>query len=135
MAPLIQNLAPWLLAHEQCEVKSLLTPARPVFCVCEKLRKPLSMLGGADGYKALISRALLLAKAEVPSLGSVRVLEDGSLEASGSEADGAEGDAALVAQLLGLLATFIGEALTMQLVRDAWPDAPFDSIGSERERP
>ena len=29
----------------------------------------------------------------------------------------------IVAQLLGLLVTFIGEPLTLRLVRDAWPNA------------
>ena len=28
-----------------------------------------------------------------------------------------------MAQLLGLLVTFIGEPLTLRLVRDAWPNA------------
>ena len=42
---------------------------------------------------------------------------------------------ALVAQLLGLLATFIGIGLTMQLVRDAWPDAPFEGTVPETEKP
>ena len=33
------------------------------------------------------------------------------------------GGVVLVAHLLGLLATFIGESLTLRLARDAWPDA------------
>jgi hypothetical protein len=36
-----------------------------------------------------------------------------------------------VAQLLGLLVTFIGEPLTLRLVRDAWPDAPIPATGAE----
>jgi hypothetical protein len=49
--------------------------------------------------------------------------------------DGAEqGDAILIAQLLGLLCTFIGEALTLRLVRDVWPDAAFDDPGSANGR-
>jgi hypothetical protein len=46
-----------------------------------------------------------------------------------------KGGASLVAQLLGLLVTFIGVALTMRLVRDIWPDAPYDSTDSETEKP
>jgi hypothetical protein len=34
----------------------------------------------------------------------------------------------VVAQLLGLLVTFIGEPLTLGLVGDAWPDAPVAGI-------
>ena len=42
-------------------------------------------------------------------------------------------DVELVAQLLGLLVTFIGVALTMQLVRDVWPDAPYYGMETENK--
>jgi hypothetical protein len=35
---------------------------------------------------------------------------------------------AITAQLLGLLVTFIGEPLTVRLVREAWPDASWGKI-------
>jgi hypothetical protein len=38
--------------------------------------------------------------------------------------------ATLVAQLLGLLVTFIGEHLMLTLVRDAWPDLPILDDGT-----
>ena len=61
-----------------------------------------------------------------------RVREDGSLEgfdAAGcrhAAARGGEAGAAVVVQLLGLLVTFIGEPLTLRLVRESWPDAALD---------
>ena len=39
---------------------------------------------------------------------------------------GAEAAVAITAHLLGLLVTFIGEPLTLRLVREAWPDASLD---------
>lgn len=139
--PAIQNLARWLIANERCEAKpsEATVQAAVCVCVCEKMREPLTTLAGAAGYKALISRALVLARAEVPSLGSVRVKEDGYLEMPCVEPERDmdeihKGGATLVAQLLGLLVTFIGLALTMQLVRDVWPDAPFNGIDSETEK-
>ncbi len=36
----------------------------------------------------------------------------------------------LLAQLLGLLFTFIGEALTLQLVLDVWPELVLDDSDS-----
>jgi hypothetical protein len=45
-----------------------------------------------------------------------------------------KGGTLLVAQLLGLLVTFIGQALTLRLVRDLWPDAPFEDMNSETEK-
>ncbi|MDX9972342.1 MAG: hypothetical protein RBU21_05040 [FCB group bacterium] len=35
--------------------------------------------------------------------------------------------------LLSLLATFIGQPLTVKLVRDVWPDAPFNGVDVESE--
>jgi len=35
--------------------------------------------------------------------------------------------------LLGLLVTFIGENLTVRLVRDVWPDAPVNDLDSVAE--
>ena len=76
-----------------------------------------------------MTRAMALATAEAPWLASVQVRPDGSLEGfdaarsqQGAAADG-EAGAVVLAQLLGLLVTFIGEPLTLRLVRDAWPDA------------
>ena len=94
--------------------------------VCEKLRVPLSKLVGVVGFRSLMSRALAIARAEVPSLDAVRMRPDGSLE--GFEGLGPDRDAGagvvVVAQVLALLVTFIGEPLTLRLVRDAWPDLP-----------
>jgi hypothetical protein len=41
--------------------------------------------------------------------------------------------AILIAQLIGLLLTFIGEGITLRLVEDLWPEAAFDSRVSEKE--
>ena len=39
---------------------------------------------------------------------------------------GADAPVAIIAHLLGLLMTFIGEPLTLRLVREAWPDVLLD---------
>ncbi|MEQ1887378.1 MAG: hypothetical protein ABL967_20100, partial [Bryobacteraceae bacterium] len=68
-----------------------------------------------------------LASAENPWLNSVQVKADGSFEgfedlATRVSADEfLEGCVALLAQLLGLLAAFIGEDLTLRLLREVWP--------------
>jgi len=46
----------------------------------------------------------------------------------------AEGGAFLIAQLIGLLLTFIGEGLTLRMVQDVWPEAAFDGRDSEKEK-
>ena len=136
--PVIQNLALWLLAQEVSAGKPSEMNMCAAFRVCEKLRRPLSTLAGATGYRYLISRALTLAKKEAPSLGEVQVKEDGSLERTVAielmDEAAKKWEALLVAQLLWLLVTFIGQALTLRLVRDLWPDAPFEDMNSETEK-
>ncbi len=104
------------------------------FLVCEKLRPQLATLMGNAGFRALLSRALSLANAEDPSLGGIRVKPDGSQEGVGEIAakigpeEIAWSGAVLVAQLLGLLVAFIGENLTVSLVREVWPKLPLDDL-------
>ncbi len=92
---------------------------------CEALRGPLAKFVGLAGFHSMLSRAVMMAKDEFPSLGSVHVGPDGSLKGlgEGEQHQDADAGAVVLAQLLGLLATFIGEPLTRRLVRDAWPDA------------
>ena len=107
-----------------------------VVLVSDKLRISLTRFAGVDGFTSLQRRALVLARAEVPSLQSVNVGEDGRLE--GFEqlaADTGTGAAAaaVTAHLLGLLVTFIGKPLTLTLVREAWPAISLDKPHSTRE--
>jgi hypothetical protein len=97
--------------------------------VFEKLRISLARFAGPDGFASLLRRALVLARAEVPALQSVEAKADGSIEGFERVAaqvgdGGADAAVAIIAHLLGLLVTFVGESLTLRLVRDAWPDAP-----------
>ncbi len=97
------------------------------FRVCEKLRGPLGKLTGIGGFRALLSRALAQAGTEVPWLRALHIKADGSLEgldqlkAKLDSSAIVEGELVLVVQLLGLLVTFIGPALTLRLLQDIWP--------------
>jgi hypothetical protein len=100
--------------------------------VCEKLRVVLSALVGAGGFRALLERALTLAKAEAPELAAVQVGADGSLQGLNkfelrfAKSQIAKGEAILIAQLLELLVTFIGKGLLVSQLRDAWPKVSFE---------
>jgi hypothetical protein len=104
--------------------------------VVETLRISLTKFAGADGFASLLRRALVLASADVHSLQSVKVGADGRLEGfeklaadpatGGGGAVGGEAAVAITAHLLGLLVTFIGESLTLRLLREAWADASLD---------
>jgi len=99
--------------------------------VVEKLRRPLAAVAGVAGFRSVLSRALALANGEARWLLAVHIKADGSLElpAEIAQLDKEEvvrGEVVLVAQLLSLLVTFIGERLTLHLVRDVWPEAPIE---------
>src|SRR5687768_10991443 len=123
----MRDVAQRLIQEERSRNDAKASPSQPAFRVCEKLRRSLATLVGLAGFRLLLSRALMLAKAEVAWLDKLRVAADGSLElpataeAQLSEREAAEGGRALVAQLLDLLVTFIGEGLTLRLVQDCWP--------------
>jgi hypothetical protein len=82
---------------------------------------------GTTGFCALLARALKLAGAEVPLLRALQVNTDGSLEgldnleAQADPQELAKGRVVLLAELLGLLVVFIGQSLTLRLVREVWP--------------
>jgi hypothetical protein len=123
----MRDFAKRLIAYETRENKSFETNTPAACLVGEKLRPHLATLMGNVGFRALLSRALALANAEVPWLRAVHVNADGSFE--GLDELGAqvepdkifEGCVVLLAQLLGLLVAFIGEDLTLRLVREVWP--------------
>ncbi len=98
--------------------------------VFQKLQVSLTRLAGAEGFTSLLRRALGLARKECPALHRVTLKPDGSLEGLESLAEGGtddrDGAVAITAHLIGLLNTFIGQSLTVQLLRDVWPDASLD---------
>ena len=130
----MRDFAERLIAYETRGNKSSGTKTPAAFPVCEKLRPHLATLMGNTGFRALLSRALALANAEVPSLRAVQVKADGSLEGLDElevQADPeelAKGSVVLVAQLLGLLVAFIGENLTLRLVREVWPKLSLNDV-------
>lgn len=118
------ELAQSLLAHEAA-ANPLADPSSTALVrVFEGLRRSLSTLAGASGFRALLARALTLAKPKASGLSAVKVNPDGSFEGLAALSDNAasEAGATLIAELLGLLAEFIGEPLTMHTVHDVWPD-------------
>jgi len=133
-------LAQRLLTYEALAGKNSETTESAAFRVCAKLHRPLVTLAGIAGFRSLLSRALTLARAEAPSLSAVQVAADGSLqgldelERQIDKDQVKEGGAILIAQLIGLLLTFIGEGLTLRMIQDVWPEVAVDGLVSEKER-
>ena len=137
--PESRHLAQRLLAYEGVAGENSKIPESAALRVCAKLRRPLITLAGVAGFRSLLSRALTLARAEAPSLSVVQVAADGSLkgldelEPQIDKEQARDEGAVLIAQLLGLLLTFIGEGLTLHMVQDVWPDSAFDDRDSGKE--
>lgn len=140
IAPETQNLARRLLAHEASADPKSEATAPVTLRVYEKLRGNLHVLAGVAGFQSLSSRALTLASLQIPSLRAVQVAADGRLQEI-SEIDSShkadeiwtdENGIIFISGLVELLLMFLGEALTMNLIRNVWPDAAFDN-GNPRD--
>ena len=142
--PKMRDLADRLLAYEAFADNTSEHADSATLRVYEKLRHGLGKFAGVTGFQSLASRALALARTEVPSLSAVRVSADGELQGIGEtehqfdidkiragEFPAGEGGIILIARLLGLLLVFLGEALTLRLLRNAWPGAAFDDRSSD----
>ncbi len=132
--PQMRNFANRLIAYETSRNKTSGTIPRADSLVSEKLRPALSTLMGNAGFRALLARALVMATEEAPWLHDVHVAADGTLEGLEelhSQLDPDEffeGKIVLLAHLLGLLVAFIGENLTLRLIRDIWPKVPLNNL-------
>jgi len=119
-----RDLARSLIASEADASTTSLHTEPATVRVYEKLCRQLGAPVGVDGFQALASRALALAKSQSPRLSTVQVTANGGLRGLGeveSQTDAEEGGEAgiiLIAQLLGLFLTFLGEATTLRLIED-----------------
>jgi hypothetical protein len=140
-----RDLAQRLLAYEVVAGKTSELDEAATLRVYGKLRQSLSEFVGVTGFQSLAFRALVQAKSEAPGLWAVRLAADGSLQGLGEfepqagefepqlgsgKDQTSEGGAALISRLLGLLLIFLGEALTLSLLRNAWPGEVFDDRNS-----
>jgi hypothetical protein len=98
--------------------------------LCEHFAEQLTPLIGDAGVAAICARSLHLTERNVRGLASVRassqadapfVLLQLSLEQQ-EPAAATEAGVAVLATASELLASFIGEGLTTNLLREAWPD-------------
>ena len=136
----MRDLAHRLLTYEAGAGRTSEPKDSPTLRVYEKLRQCIDEFVGVAGFLSLATRALALAKREAPSLSAARVTADGALQGLGKfesqldvdreragEFPSCESGAILIARMLGLLCIFLGEALTLSLLRNAWPGEVLDN--------
>lgn len=115
----MKELAKRLIAFEDASDSAANPEATASMRVVEKLRVLVTHFAGADGFTALMRRAIVLSQVEEPRIGSVTLNKDGSVTLPSELSN--ETCSVLVAQLLDLMVTFIGEALTLTLLSAIWP--------------
>ena len=121
--PMIRDWASKLIASEidTDSAQSELATLR----VYEKLRRQLCAPVGVDAFQALASRALSLTRSQFPSLSAVSVTANGGLHGLGevesplSTVEDGEVGIILIAQMLRLFLSLLGEAATVRLIEDA----------------
>jgi hypothetical protein len=123
--PLICDWARKLIASEADAGSPPEQTEGAVLRVYERLRRQFCAPVGVDAFQALVCRALCLAKSQFPGLSAVSVTAAGGLRGLGDgEAplstmqDGQVG-IILIAHMLRLFITLLGEAATMRLIEDA----------------
>ncbi|WP_029527825.1 hypothetical protein [Polaromonas glacialis] len=126
--PMLRDFAERLILIGVKERESPASKPLAVFTVLDKLRPCLVQIVGDLGFRAVLSRALATANADVAWLHAVHVKPDGSLEgldeleAKVDSKEVAEGKVVLLAEFFGLLVALIGERLVLQLVHTAMPN-------------
>ena len=119
-----RDLARRLVAREADSSAASLQTEPASVRVYERLRRQLGAPAGTEGFQSLATRALALARSESPQLNAVQVMANGGLRGLGEiesqTNSGEDGDVGiiLIAQLLGLFLTLLGESTTMRLIED-----------------
>jgi len=137
----LEALAQQLLAYESSvhpRADELPTVARHIY---DRLRVRLSVFLGDVGFDALWERALSMARRAVRSANEApgehaETLPPG-LSVALAGRDAAEAQSVLVAafaSFFALLFSFIGEDISLRLIRQMWPDLRFDAADAPGER-
>ena len=133
-APEMRDLAHRLITYEADASRGSEPTESPTLRVYEKLRHSLVEFVGVSGFQSLAMRALTLTRHDAADLDGIRIAQNGSLEGLGAidtqtDTDmerGGDVGLLLIGRLLGLLRMFLGEALTLSLLRTAWPSEVID---------
>jgi len=135
-APMVVSLSRTILEHEIGKREAPDEIAAAIERCFQRLYAELVNLVGHAGYQALLARAVHLTR---PEGGPLEVaIADGTVNvkdlAERVKRDGGprviDDTTTLLANLIGLLTTFLGEELTMRLVRRIWTEVPHGHSGS-----
>ena len=123
-------IAQWLISREWGDAGEPLPQPEAADRACRKFGERLALLVTPAGSEALLARAIHLARTDFPMFDqqrttrTVEVLTQRLREHSNGVHSNQEHDdsTAVFATLIALVVSFIGEGLTMRLLRDVWPE-------------
>lgn len=133
-----RDLAQQLLDHERGQRDTPVELVPALEGAFRRLHEHMLNLIGRAGFQALLARAAHLSRSEAEWIATITIHVEPVLSLQGlAERIESEGSAEvmkglelLLANLIGLLGTFIGEPLTLLLIRRIWPDVPLENPGS-----
>ena len=125
-------VAQWLLTAEGVDAERRLAAPAAAEQVFWKLSQRLAQLITLVVADALLARAVHLSRAEFPFLDRAQTARSAAAwtlrlreSAEGAESSqAAEGFEAVLAILIALLISFVGEDLTLRVLREVWPELP-----------
>jgi hypothetical protein len=140
--PQLKSLAQRLLVHEANKSPNPAKLAEALEVCCQRLHKRLDPLVGAGGFRALLERALFLAKKEHPWLEGVEIqaYPGCELKALNEAMTGRQSTeiretlTIILANVIWLLVTFIGEDIVYGLIEEAWPGTKIAPAPAPRTR-
>jgi hypothetical protein len=126
-----EAIARWLINCEMGDEGSRAGTAAAAR-VFDKLSQRLAVLITPIGAEALLARAVHLSRATFPFLDQVQgapketpfIARLSATAATVAPRQADEGLMLVLGRLIGLLESFIGQDLTLRLLRDVWPDLP-----------
>lgn len=133
-----RDLARRVLDHERGGRDTLVELVPAMEGAFRRLHEHMHNLLGQAGFQALLARAAHLTRTEAPWIESITIhvvpvfTLTGLAERVNREgaAEVIEGLELLLANLIGLLCTFIGDSLTLLLIRRIWPEVALETPDS-----
>lgn len=109
-----------------------------VECLFEPLRIELTSLVSEEGFRSILERSFFLTARKFAWLGADQSSPDASslyglrtMLAQHSRSEAKEASTALLLNLSDLVASLIGESLTIDILRSAWGKDALGSLGEE----
>lgn len=126
----VEDIAARIVADEAQRIAPSAHDADLILQVCDKMHPSLSRLAGSISYRALLSRALVLAKPKAQTLSALRFEKDGRLvfdpedpAAEFLNPDTVRKDAiVLITAFVSLLMLLLGEVVTLRIIHHVWPE-------------